>query len=135
MRTHTGELRTTDRIFPILVARIPSEGICGRTRRFLFFKSDSKCDFSKATFGKIRQKATDLIFFCTFFFCPLLQKKAALAPGAWPKNTPRGGGNAAPKGPILACKFFWALAGQKNRRWRAPKRAYFWALAGQNREC
>ena len=68
IRAHTRELCPNDKTLPILSAPFACEGICRKRRRLLFFKSDSKCDFSKATFGKIRQKAVELTFFVLFFF-------------------------------------------------------------------
>ena len=47
-----------------------------------------------------------------FFF---LQKKAALAPGAWPKRKPRGGGSAVSKAALFV--------GKKNRPLRGAKRS------------
>jgi hypothetical protein len=35
-----------------------------------FFESDSKCDFSNAIFGQIRQRAVGLIFYSILFCCP-----------------------------------------------------------------
>jgi len=47
--------------------------------------------------GQFQQKAVEIyfIFGNTFAFCFVArQKKAAFAPGAWPKRKPRGGGSA-----------------------------------------
>jgi hypothetical protein len=84
-----------------------------------YFFSDSKCNFSNATSGQIRQKAVGLNFIYTFFVLLPDQRRwpLALAPGAWPKGKPRGGGSAVSKAALFV--------GKKNR---PPRKKTGWGI-------
>ena len=89
-----------------------------------------------------RQKAVGLTFFGALFLLPA-KKKAAAAPGAWSKNTPRGAVAETrwPKGRCSSVKKFRPPRGQKGalppraRLKLKLKSSYFWHPATQNREC
>ena len=89
-----------------------------------------------------RQKAVGLTFFGALFLLPA-KKKAAAAPGAWSKNTPRGAVAETrwPKGRCSSVKKFRPPRGQKGALSPRPrpklklKSSYFWHPATQNREC